>query len=397
MGKAALFLVAAVSLASGASYLNQDRTAFEGEKNEALYEHQVLAREIAQSGFNRIESRVRRDFNGHRAQLSGLDHPKGELDITATGSSGSPVSISATGYFEDAEHTITATLSKQGTRVLDAFTLDGIASDVSFASTALISGLDTNPDGTSGTNQDVHAVMTMDSGAYAEFVSEIPSGRAPGMAGPLDVVDTTPEVNLASLSARILAFAGPTRVDYDGETTLNSETLGTAQNPAVVVVNGDLTLTGSTIGYGVLYAGGDLIFEDDSRWIGLVMVENNGGTHAFRNDSRVYGAVVVRSVYAAVAENGDDLGLAGGHFDVDVFDEFGQNDRLYHEHKYDDKFDVTGLDLLDPAGCKSGGLCWDQILGGEDAVYVEFFNAEMGYGTFDIQAGAGSVGDECPG
>lgn len=393
MGKAALLLVTAVTVASGAVYMNQDRTALGVVEQEALYEHQVLAREIAQSGFNRLESRVKRDFNSHRPNQQGLDHARGQLDLLAATASATSVSISATGHFEDAEYTISGTLSKSGTRVLDALTIDGVLSDISMAPGARISGLDTNSDGTSGENLDVHAVLTDESSSYTGLINGIVLGSAPGTAGLLDIINANPEISLSTLAANINAFSGPARVDYDDDTTLANQTVGSSDTPKVVVVDGDLTVSGTTVGYGILYVSGDVSFEDSAVWHGLVMVDNDGGEHNFTGSSTVYGAVVVRSIYGSGDDGGG--GLPGGHFDVDVFDEFGAGAYRYHQHKYDDEFDATGIDLIDPDGCGSGGLCWDSILGDEEAVYVEFMNADMGYGTYEIVADEGTVAGTC--
>ncbi|MFT4603961.1 MAG: hypothetical protein ACI9W4_000679 [Rhodothermales bacterium] len=395
MGKAGLILVAAVTLASGAAYMNQDRASLGTVQQEAFYQHQVLAREIAQSGFNRLESRVRRDYNNHRANESDVAHSKGRMDIAATGTSGQPVTITATGYFEDAEYTISGTLKKSGTRKIDALTVDGVLSDVTMASGVRISGIDTNFDGTSGENVDVHAVLTDETDSYTELLATLVSGSAPGASGLLDIVNDDPDISLSTLVANITSYSGPERIDYDQNTTLSNQTIGSTGSPALVVVDGDLTVRESTAGVGILYVRGDVSFENSATWQGLVIVDNDGGDHNFSGTSKVYGAVVIRSVYNAGSEDGGGGGLPGGHFDVDVFDEFGVGDYRYHQHKYDDRFDVTGMDLIDPDGCGGGGLCWDSILGDEEAVYVEFMNAERGYGTYEIEVGEGSVTETC--
>lgn len=396
MGKAAIILVSAVTMASAVAYMSQDRQAVETMRQEALYEHHVLAREIAQSGFNRIESRVRRDFENHRIGLSDVAHKQGSMDLTASGDVGGAVTISATGRFDDAEYTITGVLSRSGSRILDALTVDAGVDDVDIDGNARISGIDTNPDGSDGPNQDVHAVLTTELDGFTDFTAEMVDGQGVGTNGLKDINLGTPEINLASMGVDIQAYSGAARLDYSGNTDLESVTLGSSSSPVVLVVeDGNLTLSGSFVGYGILYLDGILIMEDQARWEGLVMVENDGGDHILRDDATVYGAVVVRSVAEDGSGDGDDQGLPGGHFDVDVFKTFASGDYRYHEHKYDDDFDVTGIDLLDPTGCEAGGLCWDEILGSEDAVYVQFKNEVFGYGTFNLQAGAGDVTSTC--
>lgn len=78
-----------------------------------------------------------------------------------------------------------------------------------------------------------------------------------------------------------------------------------------------------------------------------------------------------------------DPGLVGGHFDVDVFDSATTNER-YHEHEFDDKFDVTHIDI---AG--DSKLLFDSIAGSHpNPVRVEMINANMsGGGAYYFQAG----------
>ncbi|HET7105246.1 MAG TPA: pilus assembly PilX N-terminal domain-containing protein [Candidatus Acidoferrum sp.] len=68
----------------------------------------------------------------------------------------------------------------------------------------------------------------------------------------------------------------------------NSFPLGSASNPQITVVNGDLTLTGSNVGYGILVVTGTLNFSGNTGWRGIVlvigqgnMVENGGGNEEF--------------------------------------------------------------------------------------------------------------------
>jgi hypothetical protein len=395
MGKAAIILVSAVTLASAAAYMTQDRQSMESMRQEALYEHQVLAREIAQSGFNRIESRVRRDFEQHRLNVSDLPTRPGSVDISAVGASGSDVTISATGRYEGAEYTITGVLSRQGSRVLDALTVDASVADVDFRGNARVSGIDTNPDGTDGPNDDVHAVLATNSDAYGDFTAEMQDGDGVGRDGLEDVLQSLPEINLATLGNNISDYSGPGRVDYTGNTVLDNEVVGSVATPAVTVVAGNLTLSGSTTGYGILMVDGSLTMEGNARWEGLVLIQEDGGAHIFGGNARVYGAVVVRSVAENGSGNPDDQGLPGGHFDVDVFKAFQAGQYRYHEHKYDDDYDVTGVDWLNPDRCENGGVCWDEILGGAEAVYVSFKNEERGYGTYELESGAGSVSNTC--
>jgi len=69
---------------------------------------------------------------------------------------------------------------------------------------------------------------------------------------------------------------------------LTASQLGSASNPQITVVNGDLTLSGNSTGYGILVVTGTLTFSGNNGWRGIVLVigqgniqENGGGNNEF--------------------------------------------------------------------------------------------------------------------
>ena len=83
----------------------------------------------------------------------------------------------------------------------------------------------------------------------------------------------------------------------------NSVPLGSAANPQITVVNGDLTLPGNNTGYGILVVTGTLTFSGNTGWRGVVlvvgqgnMVENGGGNNEFD------GAVLVAKTLNAAGQ-----------------------------------------------------------------------------------------------
>jgi Tfp pilus assembly protein PilX len=68
----------------------------------------------------------------------------------------------------------------------------------------------------------------------------------------------------------------------------SSVPLGSAANPQITVVNGDLTLSGNNTGYGILVVTGTLTFSGNNGWRGIILVvgqgsvqENGGGNNEF--------------------------------------------------------------------------------------------------------------------
>jgi Tfp pilus assembly protein PilX len=83
----------------------------------------------------------------------------------------------------------------------------------------------------------------------------------------------------------------------------NSVPMGSAANPQITVVNGDLTLAGNNTGYGILVVTGNLTFSGNTGWRGVVlvigqgnMVENGGGNNEYD------GAVLVAKTLNAAGQ-----------------------------------------------------------------------------------------------
>ncbi len=167
-----------------------------------------------------------------------------------------------------------------------------------------------------------------------------------------------------------------------GDTTFTGDIFGSALNPTVIKIFGDLTLAGNFEGYGVLYVNGDLEMDGDARWEGLVLLDDAARSLTIKGNASIYGGIVARGGLFG------DPGLVGGHFDIDVFDR-PTKDKIYHEHEYDDKYDVSYVNLL-RSGCgkdDGGALCWDQIIGNNyQELRIELFNPGSSDGVFALTA-----------
>lgn len=389
MGKAALMIVVAASLGSGVVYMSQDRQAFETQMTEALYTHGALAREAAKSGFNRATRRVMRNFEGHRTFKTGIDNQGGEIDISVADGPGGTVVVTVTGFHGEAEFTITGTLEKSGARMLDALSIDGPVKKVELKDDSWISGLDANPDGSDGSNTDVHAILSTLVATHAEVVDVLEDDAEPGygvgVGGTNDVIQGSIEMDLGGLVQAITAYGGPLLTDYTDDVKLeDNDTIGSSASPRVVRVDGKFEMKDEARGYGILYVtSGDIKIEDDARWEGLIIGSSAGGKFEFTKQASVYGAVVLSAVSedGAGGDSSGDGGLPGGHFDVDVFDAL---DKIYHEHQYDDDFDRTDVSILEnTAECgDDGALCWDEVMTGVTEGWVAISNYENSSGTY---------------
>jgi hypothetical protein len=66
-------------------------------------QEKVLAREIARSAFGEGLSALRRDFSGWRVDRDGVPYENGTFDLTASGPSIGPVTLTATGHLRSAD------------------------------------------------------------------------------------------------------------------------------------------------------------------------------------------------------------------------------------------------------------------------------------------------------
>lgn len=386
MGKGILFFSFAFVVGLSLLYMGNMRTSVATAAVQSDYEHRVLARQIAESGFNLVLGRTKKNFETYRPSITEQVYQDGAYSATVSGDANGPVTIAISGTFEQTFHSIDATLSRYKPVALDAVTIDSPMEEVDMEGSYFISGLDTDVGSTtpgSGTSDPVHAILTLFDTAQEDFLEAITAPQVEGSGGTGDVALGSPRIDMDSLAADILTH--PSLITYTGNKTFRtSDLIGSAANPAMVLVNGNVKMTDAFVGYGILYVNGTLELEKDARWEGLLYLRDDGGKLKMKNDAAVYGALIARST--PISTSSIDPGLPGGHFDVDVFSGPSTNED-YHEHQYDDKYDVTYVDVLKPGCGSNGGLCWESLVGtGHTTLKATFFNAASSSGTYVFEA-----------
>ena len=389
MGKAILLLVVATSMAASAMYVSQEETRLHGEADAADYKSELLARETATSAYNIVVGRVKRDYSGYRSSYTNLDYGRAKYDIGATEEEDGSVTVVAKGRYGDFEYEIIGNIIMSRTSVLDAATITAPISAVVLANDYQISGWNR---GIQGSAESVNGLLVSESSTYSAFLADSNVDQIVGKGGTSDVVQGEPSINLLSVRSKITTYAGANRILLEGNHSLSTDdSMGSPGSPKVLLVYGDLDLKNDFVGYGILYVEGDLTMMQSATWHGLVFVSGSESAFSMKQWSAINGALVMDgldSVPDPPAIDEGDRGLLGGHFDVDVFDEANSTREIYHEHQYDDKYDVTGIDVIS-AGCKRPGLCWDQVVGslGLTEIEIRTMNSSSSSGTYDIQVG----------
>lgn len=400
MGKGVLIFVLASTLSLSAMYMAGIESDVANATQQSEYQEEILARETATSAYNLLVSKVKRDFEGYRGSYSDLSYGKATYDMSATGADDGSVTVVAVGKYGTKEFEITGTVYRGGDNVLDAVTIMAQVDEVELKNDYLITGED------AGGGNAVHAVKTIWDATVSAFASEMELDQVIGTAGPGDVVKEQPDVTIAAIRGKIEAYNGDSKIfsvakDFKSKDWAKGKyawggnedgIMGTIDAPVVAHLKVDKAeLSGDFTGTGILLVEGDLTMKDNASWNGLVFVAGSESVFKMEKQSTITGAVIMDGIDSFVnieaeKDGGDDAGLLGGHFDVDVFEEPNSDREIYHQHAYDDKFDTTVLDIF-ASGCKSGGLCWNQVMGplALDEVEIVTFNASNSSGTYSIK------------
>lgn len=139
-------------------------------------------------------------------------------------------------------------------------------------------------------------------GTDASHITATPPANYPGVGGSA----TVPSVNSVSLPPNLQTVNGLNAlvqsISQSADVTLAGPAVASqmpmnmsATTPQTIVVNGDLNLTGwNSIGYGVLLVTGNLTYDPDSSWEGIVLVIGKGTINSvFNGGGEFDGAVFV--------------------------------------------------------------------------------------------------------
>lgn len=326
MGKGILIIVAGCIIGATVLMMSGNSTALETRENLSNYEHRVIARDAAESGFSQGLSVVQRELmsaDDHiTGEMAGAEYDialstnmYGDLDLQSVGSAGSAEEEVAGNVIFEVPVDAAALLSS------DAVTLtmtDG---------SARISGSDVRSPVRSGSANEpgflapIYGVRT-NSGLDADVRSSLAAAGAhdqvEGLGGENSVSGGFDTGFYDALFDEALDSDGESYyTEYFGPTTLSLDSdIGSPGEPRIVVVHGDATLSGDGNGFGLLLVNdGDLTFaSDDATWEGLVFVRNGGGVSVdMSGGGSIYGGLMAfdYATGATVDECTPDFEISG--------------------------------------------------------------------------------------
>lgn len=270
MGKAALFLVLSGLLAWTMTSMGDAETYLEREDEQANYEEQVLAREIATSWLNVETSELKSDFANYRRSAADQPFEGGFYDVDVRSmSTPDSVRISVNGFHGDAGYRYEAVYWQvPETQKVPAFFAHGLNVDQNVelnAETRILAGVQKNAG--------IHTNMNLKNNSnrsyiegFGHYVKNIENvGQDAKVFQPQTNPDGAPvtervaPIDIPSLNVNMLKSKA-TRVTNGNLELSGTVKLGTADNPVIHYVDS-----------GKLFTSGDVTFNG----YGVFIVEHN--------------------------------------------------------------------------------------------------------------------------
>lgn len=298
MGKYIFLVIMAVTLGTTLLASQGMQTDQDTSESQSARQEKVLARQIANSAFEMGTSELRRDYEGWRVDRNSVSHEGGSYDVSATGPPNGPVWLEVFGRYGDALYKLTANVIRdtETSSLFNAITtLTPIDYDVAgggCSGSPCISGLD------EGGRIDRHGISTPPGEDTNDICDEF-DDKVVGKADGCDVWSRT-----------------------DGEDEWVHREMNTIESQIQNVIDAGsdqvTTCDGCRAGdlstdRGILYVTGELRFDGNEQWNGLVYVADggsvriNGGGHT-RN---INGGLLVSD--NTDFENGEVFNMNGGN------------------------------------------------------------------------------------
>ncbi len=161
----------------------------------------------------------------------------------------------------------------------------------------------------------VQAVVAREESAVSALLdglSQAQHDNVYGIEEEDDIYQGTPQIDLQTLVDDARANADET---YQGDQHFNGNTtMGSADDPVLVVVEGDVRLNGTVSGYGMLLVEGDISFASGNfTWEGIVMGYGDDGIDVdFTGNAKLYGSMIVVPETFGESDADDTVNFAVG-------------------------------------------------------------------------------------
>ena len=321
MGKGILLTVGFVLAGVSLLLFSGQRSMLETEKDQGEYQYQVMAREIAQSGFDKGVSAIMRDLMDAPTSYERVAMEGGHYDLSISQNLYGELNVVSQAEGDGAQYkldgTILFTAPMDAAVVLEDINVDGWGSGF-----YQISGVDrrmpSRADKASGYQTPVPGIMTTESN-LADVTGSFTGKNVLGVgSNPGDPVrDGSVTSGFSEAFYERVYEEAITKTDLfishltpaASRESLLQNTLSSADpgNPKIIRVQGDLYITQNIQGYGLLILedGNLTVSADDFNWEGLILIRKNlemmndydtDTTRVNLNYTTLYGGLVAYNV-----------------------------------------------------------------------------------------------------
>lgn len=294
MGKGLIIITLGVSIIIGYFALNLNANSNRGLQTTLDFFETTQARLIANSGIEIYLEKMRRNksLTGTYLNNSLMD---GSYDIFISGVD-SLMTISAVGRYRDKIHNSIVTARRTQVTIPDVNSAIYVSSDnvsLDLNGNIDISGHDHNIDGTPGPQPSLPGIAVDDPADSAYIVNSLKpkiSNAILGAGGAPSVRTVEDNTDWLTLTESYI-FAADTTLATGTYTT--GTILGTAANPIITYVNGNVDFSGQASGYGVMVVNGNLSMSGLFSYKGIIIAYGQSSIETKTvGNGGIYGAAI---------------------------------------------------------------------------------------------------------
>ena len=294
MGRATIILIIGLSVITSFLILSLNANSKEGLKTTVDHYENTQARLIANSGVEAFLEKMRRDktLNG-KFENNNLMDGSYDIDISGPDSLGTVTSV---GHFGNTNHQTIVKVSREPVDMPPSLGALYIVSDVlglKLNGNLDINGNDTNIDGSPGPESAIPGVALDEPSDSAYFIDNIKSKIAndiEGLGGSPSVYSSPDTTDWEAVTMNLI-FSADLTVSSG---TYSSEHFGTPTDPIITFMNGDIHLSGTCDGDGIMVINGNLTMSGNFTYRGIILVYDESTIDCqITGNGGVYGSVIL--------------------------------------------------------------------------------------------------------
>ena len=294
MGRAAIIVLIGLSVITSFLILNLNANSKEGLKTTVDHFEDTQARLIANSGVEIFLEKLRRDKD-LRGSFNNNSLMGGSFNINIAGSDSLGI-ITSMANFGDTDHQSIVKVSREPVDMPPSLGALYIVSDVlglQLNGNLNIDGNDTNLDGSPGPEPAIPGVALDEPSDSAYFIDNIKSKIAndiEGLGGSPSVYSTPDTTDWETVMMNLI-FSADITVSSG---TYSSEHFGTPTDPIITFMNGDIHLSGTCDGDGIMVINGNLTMSGDFTYRGIILVYDKSTIDCqISGNGGIYGSIVL--------------------------------------------------------------------------------------------------------